>query len=55
MKNPKETVSELKKKAALLEKAASILSVQAADLPRVVERFQKEIEEMDADIKKLRK
>ncbi|MBI4009601.1 MAG: hypothetical protein HY361_00195 [Candidatus Aenigmarchaeota archaeon] len=37
----------LKKKEKLLKKAAEILSVNDVDLPRVVERFLKDIEEMN--------
>ncbi len=38
---------ELKKKEKLLKKAAEILKVEEKDLPRIVDRFMKEIEEMD--------
>lgn len=37
---------ELKKKEKLLKKAAEILRVEDKDLPRVIDRFLKEIEEM---------
>jgi len=37
---------ELKRKERLLRQAAAVLSVGEKDLPRVVERFLKEIEEM---------
>lgn len=37
---------ELNRKAALLKDAARILSVTDKDLPRVVDRFLKEIKEM---------
>jgi len=43
---------KLKKKGKLLRQATSILKVEEKDLPRVVERFQKEIKEMDNKIKK---
>ncbi|MDI6798860.1 MAG: hypothetical protein QMD12_02595 [Candidatus Aenigmarchaeota archaeon] len=41
---------ELKKKEKLVKEAASILRVEEKDLPRVVERFKKEIEEMEEKI-----
>lgn len=41
-----EDWKSLKEKERLLRKAAQILSVSESDLPRVVERFLKEIEEM---------
>jgi alanyl-tRNA synthetase len=44
-------LKELKKKASLLSEAAEIISVQEKDLPRVVKRFQNEIEEMDKKLK----
>ena len=37
----------LKRKEKLLKKAAEILSVNDIDLPRVIDRFLKEIEEMN--------
>ncbi|MEM5801902.1 MAG: hypothetical protein QXQ18_00750 [Candidatus Aenigmatarchaeota archaeon] len=37
---------KLKHKEKILKKAAEILRVEDKDLPRVVERFQNEIEEM---------
>ena len=40
-------VSELKEKEKLLKKAAEILRVEDKDLPRVIDRFLKEIEEMN--------
>jgi alanyl-tRNA synthetase len=43
----KKELQELKKKEKLLKKAAEILRVGEKDLPRVVERFKKEIDEMD--------
>lgn len=47
----KKEWQNLKKKSKILEKAAEILRVEEKDLPRVVERFQKEIEEMDKKLK----
>lgn len=43
----KKEWQELKKKSRILEKAAEILRVEEKDLLRVVERFQKEIDEME--------
>jgi len=37
---------KLREKARLLKKASEILRVQPEDLPRVIARFKKEIEEM---------
>lgn len=37
---------ELKRKYKILKEAAKILRVEDKDLPRVVERFKKELEEM---------
>lgn len=37
---------KLKKKEKLLRKALEILRVEEKDLPRVIERFQKEIDDM---------
>lgn len=45
MINKKEW-DELKEKERLLKKAAETLRVEEKDLPRVVDRFLKEIEEM---------
>ena len=42
----KKEFLELKEKEKLLREAAEILRVDEKDLPRVVERFLKEIEEM---------
>ena len=42
----KKEWEELKKKEKLLKKAAEILRVEDKDLPRVVDRFMKEVEEM---------
>jgi alanyl-tRNA synthetase len=41
----------LNEKENLLREAANILSVEEKDLPRVIERFLKEIEEMKAKTK----
>jgi len=41
----------LKNKEKLLKRAAEILRVNDADLPRVVDRFLKEIEEMNKKLK----
>jgi hypothetical protein len=38
---------QLKKKEKILKQAAEILRVEEKDLPRVVERFKKEVEEME--------
>ena len=38
---------DFKKKEKLLKKAAEILRVDEKDLPRVIDRFLKEIEEMN--------
>jgi len=38
--------NELEKKEKLLKQAAAVLRVEEKDLPRVVDRFLKEIEEM---------
>ena len=37
---------ELEKKEKLLKKAAAVLRVEEKDLPRVIDRFLREIEEM---------
>lgn len=42
----KEEFEELNRKEKLLKEAARILSVNEQDLPRVVDRFLKEIGEM---------
>ena len=42
---------ELKKKEKLLKQAAAILKVEEKDLPRVVERFKKELKEMEEKLK----
>lgn len=41
-----EEFEELKKKEKILKEAAEVFSVEDKDLPRVIERFLKEIEEM---------
>ena len=38
----------LKKKEKLLKRAAETLRVEEKDLPRVIDRFMKEIEEMES-------
>lgn len=43
----KEEWQKLKKKEKLLNEALKILKVEYKDLPRVVDRFLKEIKEMD--------
>jgi len=43
----KKEWEELKQKDKILKKAAGILRVEGKDLPRVIERFQKEIKEME--------
>ena len=42
---------ELKKKEKLLKQAAAILKVEEKDLPRVVERFKRELKEMEETLK----
>jgi len=42
---------ELKEKEKILREAAAAIRVQEKDLPRVVARFKKEIEEMDEKLK----
>ncbi|MEM5878917.1 MAG: hypothetical protein QXU74_00265 [Candidatus Aenigmatarchaeota archaeon] len=42
---------ELKKKEKILRKATEILRVEDKDLPRVIERFQKEIKEMEEKLR----
>ncbi len=42
----KEEWKKLVEKEKILRKAARVLRVEDKDLPRVVERFKKEIEEM---------
>lgn len=47
----KKEWQELKKKEKLLKQASSVLHVEEKDLPRVIERFKKEIEEMGEKLK----
>jgi len=47
MKISEKEWKELKKKEKLLKQAADILRVEPKDLPRVIQRFQNEIKEMD--------
>jgi hypothetical protein len=42
----KKEWEELNKKEKILRESAKILSVEEKDLPRVIDRFLKEIEEM---------
>ena len=42
----KEEIQNLSDKESLLKKAAQILGVEEKDLPRVIDRFMKEIEDM---------
>ena len=41
-----EEFNELKKKYKILREAAKVFRVEDKDLPRVIERFKKELEEM---------
>ena len=50
----KEEWEILKEKERILKKACSILRVREEDLPKVVERFLKEIEEIEEKIKSFR-
>lgn len=43
---------QLKKKEKILKKAAEVLHVEEKDLPRVVERFLREIKEMKSAVSK---
>jgi len=52
MINKKEW-EKLKKKQSLLRQASAILSVDDKDLPRIIERFQNEIKEMEKKFSKL--
>jgi len=49
----KEEFYELKQKDKILRKAAEVLRVEPKDLPRVIKRFLKEIEEMNEKIQRL--
>lgn len=42
---------ELKEKERLLTKALAVLRVEPKDLPRVVQRFLREVEEMEKRLK----
>ena len=52
MINKKEW-DKLKKKQNLLRQASNIISVKDEDLPRIIERFQNEIKEMEEKFGKL--
>ena len=41
-----EEFNELKRKYKILREAARVFRVEDKDLPRVIERFKKELEEM---------
>ncbi len=43
---------ELRRKKEILERASEILRVEPKDLPRVLKRFLKEIEEVDEKIQR---
>lgn len=47
----KKEWQELKKKEKLLKEALKVLKVEEKDLPRVIERFQREIKEMKEKLK----
>lgn len=47
----KKEWQELKKKEKLLKQASAVLHVEEKDLPRVVDRFLKEIDEMNKKLK----
>lgn len=46
-----EEYEKLMKKDRILREAAKILRVDPRDLPRVIERFKKEIKSMEAKLK----
>jgi len=46
-----QELRELKKKEKLLREAAETIKVQEKDLPRVVNRFLNELEEMEKQLK----
>ena len=46
-----ERWKELKEKERILRDAAEAISVQEKDLPRVIARFKREIEEMEEKMK----
>jgi hypothetical protein len=45
--------TELKKKEKILKEATEILRVEEKDLPRVIERFKREIKEMEEKLQSL--
>ena len=49
----REEFEELKEKEKILKEASKILRVEDKDLPRVVERFLREIKEMEERLKNL--
>ncbi|MCD6226746.1 MAG: hypothetical protein J7J93_03055 [Candidatus Aenigmarchaeota archaeon] len=49
----KKEWNKLKKKQNLLRQASAILNVKDEDLPRIIERFQNEIKEMEKNFGKL--
>jgi len=49
----KKEWNKLKKKQNLLRQASAILNVKDEDLPRIIERFQNEIKEMEKKFGKL--
>lgn len=46
-----ERWQELKEKEKILKEAADAIKVQEKDLPRVIARFKREIEEMEEKLK----
>ena len=46
-----ERWKELKEKERILRDAAEAISVQEKDLPRVIARFKREIEDFEAQLK----
>ncbi len=49
----KKEWDKLKKKQILLRQASAILNVKDEDLPRIIERFQNEIKEMEKNFGRL--
>ena len=49
----KKEWDKLKKKQNLLRQASAILNVKDEDLPRIIERFQNEIKEMEKNFERL--
>jgi len=49
----KKEWNKLKKKQNILRQASAILNVKDEDLPRIIERFQNEIKEMEKKFGKL--